>query len=92
MLARRYFYPGCHRMAPYNSLFPNAHLALPQTERVAARVLTLPTGESVSPDMIRAVCDLIRVAFDNSDELRRLMEEKSADPRFGVPVVLPNAL
>src|ERR1700741_4360837 len=43
VLARRYFYPGCHRMEPYKSLYPSAHLSLPQTESVAARVLTLPT-------------------------------------------------
>jgi dTDP-4-amino-4,6-dideoxygalactose transaminase len=29
--ARRYFYPGCHRMEPYRSYYPNAGLLLPET-------------------------------------------------------------
>ena len=78
VLARRYFYPGCHRMEPYNSLFPNANQVLPQTERVAARVITLPTGQSVTPEIIRTVCDLIHVAFENGNEIRALLQEKPA--------------
>ena len=30
VLARRYFWPGCHRMEPYRSHFPHAALLLPQ--------------------------------------------------------------
>src|SRR5262245_39741113 len=32
VLARRYFHPGCHRMAPYSSLDPDAAARLPVTE------------------------------------------------------------
>ncbi len=32
ILARRYFFPGCHQMEPYRSLFPGARLRLPVTE------------------------------------------------------------
>ena len=32
--ARRYFYPGCHRMEPYRSYFPHASLLLPETEKL----------------------------------------------------------
>ena len=78
VLARRYFYPGCHRMEPYATLYPDAHKHLPETERLAARVLTLPTGQAVSPDDIRVVCDLIRTAFQHGKEIRELMKEKSA--------------
>ena len=38
VLARKYFWPGCHRMEPYRSLQPNADLLLPNTERVASRI------------------------------------------------------
>lgn len=78
ILARRYFWPGCHRMEPYRSLFPNAHLHLPQTERVAAQVLTLPTGQTITPEIIRVICDTIRSAFENAGEIRRLLEKKPA--------------
>src|SRR5438094_111807 len=42
VMARRYFYPGCHRMEPYRSNLPG--LRLPETDRLAERVLCLPTG------------------------------------------------
>src|SRR3989338_898088 len=44
VFARRYFYPGCHRMGPYNILYPNAYKNLPITEDTAERILCLPTG------------------------------------------------
>jgi dTDP-4-amino-4,6-dideoxygalactose transaminase len=68
--ARRYFYPGCHRMEPYRSLFPEAAARLPQTERVARRVLALPTGTSVGPEAIATVTALIRRAMLDAPRLR----------------------
>jgi dTDP-4-amino-4,6-dideoxygalactose transaminase len=68
--ARRYFYPGCHRMEPYRSLFPEAAERLPQTERVARRVLALPTGTSVGPEAIATVTALIRRAMSDAPRLR----------------------
>src|ERR671923_182420 len=44
ILARRYFYPGCHEMEPYRSLNPQAGSVLPETERLTRRVLSLPSG------------------------------------------------
>jgi dTDP-4-amino-4,6-dideoxygalactose transaminase len=76
VLARRYFYPGCHRMEPYRSLYPDAHLSLPQTEYVAARVLTLPTGQSITPEIICRVCALIRLVLDNAADVRDLLAER----------------
>jgi dTDP-4-amino-4,6-dideoxygalactose transaminase len=67
--ARRYFYPGCHRMEPYRSLYPEVAARLPQTERVARRVLALPTGTSVEPDAIATVTDLIRRAIQDAPRL-----------------------
>jgi dTDP-4-amino-4,6-dideoxygalactose transaminase len=57
VLARRYFYPGCHRHPPY--VFSHRHWNLPITDDVAARVLVLPTGSTVSPDTCRAVGALV---------------------------------
>src|SRR5206468_2803782 len=47
VIARRYFYPGCHRMEPYRSFFPHAGLLLPETEEVSKRVVILPTGTAI---------------------------------------------
>ena len=46
VLARKYFWPGCHGMKPYQELFPHAGLMLRNTERVANRVIVLPSGTS----------------------------------------------
>jgi dTDP-4-amino-4,6-dideoxygalactose transaminase len=74
VLARRYFWPGCHRMEPYGSLYPDSHLFLPQTERVAAQVMTLPTGQAITPEIIQVICEIIRVAFENAGEIRKILE------------------
>ena len=57
--ARRYFWPGCHNMAPYRELFPEAGKELPNTQLVADRVIVLPTGPTIDADMIRAIVSVI---------------------------------
>jgi dTDP-4-amino-4,6-dideoxygalactose transaminase len=47
VLARRYFYPGVHRMEPYRTLDPATSSRLPVTEAVLKRVLVLPSGTAV---------------------------------------------
>jgi dTDP-4-amino-4,6-dideoxygalactose transaminase len=59
ILARKYFWPGCHGMKPYCDLFPHARLMLPNTQRVANKVVVLPNGTSLpegSIETIAAVC------------------------------------
>jgi dTDP-4-amino-4,6-dideoxygalactose transaminase len=73
ILAQRYFWPGCHRMEPYRSLYPSAHLFLPQTERIAAQVLTLPNGQTITPEIIHLICNIIRTGFDNAGRVRELL-------------------
>jgi dTDP-4-amino-4,6-dideoxygalactose transaminase len=69
VLARRYFYPGCHEMEPYRSYFPHAGLLLPETERLTQRVMSLPTGTAVGPKETEAICAIIRLAVAKSQEL-----------------------
>jgi len=73
VLARKYFWPGCHRMEPYRSLQPNASLLVPQSEKVAAKVMVLPTGQSVSPEMVQAVCGIIKTALKQSEQVRSVI-------------------
>lgn len=70
VLARRYFFPGCHRAEPYRSLFPDAGLQLPESERLVRRLLALPTGTTVDPSMIAVVTELIRRALADAPRLR----------------------
>jgi dTDP-4-amino-4,6-dideoxygalactose transaminase len=65
VIARRYFYPGCHRMEPYRSYFPHAGLLLPETEKLAQRVLILPTGTAISEDDISKICQIIQIVVAN---------------------------
>jgi len=62
VIARRYFYPGCHRMEPYRSLCPDAGERLPVTERLAQQILLLPTGTSVGREEISTICGIIRAS------------------------------
>ncbi|MBN1451815.1 MAG: aminotransferase class I/II-fold pyridoxal phosphate-dependent enzyme [Anaerolineales bacterium] len=71
VLARRYFYPGCHQMEPYRSYFPHAGLLLPHTEKLVGRVMSLPTGTSVDIDAIDHICGIIRLVVQNGPEITR---------------------
>jgi dTDP-4-amino-4,6-dideoxygalactose transaminase len=70
VLARRYFYPGCHAMEPYKSYFPNAKLLLPKTMEICDRVLILPTGGNLGEDGIQVIASIIRLVIERSGELR----------------------
>jgi dTDP-4-amino-4,6-dideoxygalactose transaminase len=74
ILARRYFYPGCHRMEPYRSFFPHAGLLLPETERLVTQVLILPTGTTVSTEDVTRICGIIRLALQNATEVKMRLE------------------
>jgi dTDP-4-amino-4,6-dideoxygalactose transaminase len=80
VLARRYFYPGCHRMEPYRSYFPNASLLLPDTECLVKRVLCLPTGTAVGPDEITQVCHILKLAISHNDKVRERLSSKHTEP------------
>jgi len=69
VLARRYFYPGCHRMEPYRSSIPDP--SLPATDAVAARVVTLPTGDSLGETEVAVVAELVRLALESAESLPR---------------------
>jgi dTDP-4-amino-4,6-dideoxygalactose transaminase len=59
VLAKRYFFPGCHRMEPYRSMECVRNATLPQTEQLCERLMQLPTGTSVSPANIARICDFL---------------------------------
>jgi dTDP-4-amino-4,6-dideoxygalactose transaminase len=56
--ARRYFWPGCHRSAPYSH---EATADLAMTERLLGSVFQLPTGMQLVPDDAFAIGSLIRL-------------------------------
>jgi dTDP-4-amino-4,6-dideoxygalactose transaminase len=74
VLARRYFYPACHRMEPYRSLFPHAGLLLTRTERLTERVLSLPTGTAIGAEDAEVVAGLLRFLVENGPALRKRLD------------------
>ena len=69
--ARRYFHPGCHAMEPYRALMPRAWRRLPATERLAARLVTLPTGTAVDERTIGLVCELVRYVVERGADIEQ---------------------
>ena len=70
VLARRYFFPGCHQMEPYRSYFPHAHLVLPETEKLCRRVMLLPTGTAMNEHGVSQVCRIIGTAVAHAPAVK----------------------
>jgi dTDP-4-amino-4,6-dideoxygalactose transaminase len=61
ILARRYFWPGCHKMKPYRDLFPHAGMMLRSTEALAAKIIVLPNGAWMNDATINTIADIFSV-------------------------------
>jgi dTDP-4-amino-4,6-dideoxygalactose transaminase len=81
VLARRYFYPGCHNMEPYRTEFPNAHLLLTKTISLASEVLVLPTGTAVGADQIKVICQILKTAVKNPVSTRLALAPREVSGR-----------
>lgn len=77
IIARRYFYPGCHQMEPYRSYFPHAGLMLPETNRIVRKLITLPTGTAISSDDIIKLCQIIRLVASHGREIEHRLAGKA---------------
>lgn len=77
ILARRYFYPGCHRQEPYRSDPLWEGLKLPETEKISERVILLPTGTNINPDDARIICQIIRLAIEHACVVRERLAKMS---------------
>lgn len=64
VLARRYFFPGVHRMEPFLTSSGAPMCSLPVTDRIAGEVLALPTGAAVCSTDIKSICRAISSARD----------------------------
>jgi dTDP-4-amino-4,6-dideoxygalactose transaminase len=76
VVARRYFYPGCHRMEPYRSYYPHAGLVLPVTEQLVGQTLLLPNGTAVGESEIDEICALVRLAITHGAEAAERLRRK----------------
>jgi dTDP-4-amino-4,6-dideoxygalactose transaminase len=64
ILARRYFYPGCHRMIPYKEAFGARQL--PVTDHLTNSLLSLPSGGELRPAAIVEVCRMLKFIVANA--------------------------
>ena len=78
VIARRYFYPGCHQMEPYRSNYPDTGQRLPLTERLVERVITLPTGTAVEPRQISEICELLKWVISHGPEVHESLSRLPA--------------
>jgi dTDP-4-amino-4,6-dideoxygalactose transaminase len=76
VLARRYFYPGCHQMEPYRSQQPQASSVLSETEQVTQRVLTLPTGTSIDEADVDKIAHLISLIIQNGSAIHQRIHQR----------------
>lgn len=74
VLARRYFYPGCHRLGPYR----DDAVRMPVTEALSERVVALPTGTAMSVDDVDRVCAITALAVEHARELEERLSADSA--------------
>jgi dTDP-4-amino-4,6-dideoxygalactose transaminase len=77
--ARRYFYPGCHRMEPYRSqMAGRLDGLLPETDRLASRVVCLPNGTAIGAAEIDTICNLVRLCVREAPAVRARLAGRSA--------------
>ena len=86
IVARRYFYPGCHRMEPYRSMEKYRDLALPETQRVASRVMSLPNGTAVGENEIRRICEVIRFVLANGSDVTAGVRAQASQHQPAKPI------
>jgi dTDP-4-amino-4,6-dideoxygalactose transaminase len=75
VLARKYFWPGCHNMYPYRAYYPHAGLMLSNTNTVAERVIVLPTGTAIEPSAIKTIVQIIRHAAAEPKQVRTAIRQ-----------------
>jgi dTDP-4-amino-4,6-dideoxygalactose transaminase len=66
ILARRYFWPGCHRMKPYQNMINRSDQRLEHSEKVSDKVIVLPAGISADEKAIDTIVSVISVLTNPS--------------------------
>ena len=72
VMARKYFWPGCHRMEPYRTLYAGTPMQLERTEALAEKLLVLPTGTGVDLTEIEGICSLLALMVGAGSRLSQL--------------------
>ena len=70
VLVRRYFHPGCHRMAAYLAEPESTPIPLPHTEALCERVMLFPNGMAVDGAVIDQIREIVQQAVQQAPEIR----------------------
>ena len=68
--ARRYFYPGSHRLQPYADDPKIKKTGLPVTEQMCSRLMVIPTGTSINEEKIKVISRIIRLIVTQAQAIR----------------------
>jgi dTDP-4-amino-4,6-dideoxygalactose transaminase len=60
VMAKRYFFPGCHRLEPFQRLAGSVRQSLSNTERLCEQLIQLPTGTAVDEAKIEQIGELLK--------------------------------
>lgn len=83
VMARRYFYPGCHRMQPYINMPDCAPQELVNTEALCNNVMILPGGPSMTLKAVNQIGELLNFIIEHAPSIRQAFDDKgymSASP------------
>ncbi len=75
ILARKYFWPGCHSMKPYRDLFPHSGLLLKNTIKIAENVIVLPTGTTINEALVKTVTGVIHMVLATHQGRQQVIEQ-----------------
>lgn len=64
VLARKYFWPGAHKMQPYCDLSPHAGLMLKHSDLIANCVVVLPNSGPMKQEYIETIAQICRVLME----------------------------
>ena len=82
VIARRYYYPGCHRMQPFKSQIPDDRAHLPVTEGIADSILCLPCFPDMEKESIEQIVDLLYRIYEQRSEIATHFQEHEIDQRL----------
>jgi dTDP-4-amino-4,6-dideoxygalactose transaminase len=81
VLARSYFFPGCHRLEPYCNAPGHCRTPLPVTNRLCTETMALPTGTQVGPEQIARICETLQfIGAAAGNIARRITKEEVEVP------------
>jgi dTDP-4-amino-4,6-dideoxygalactose transaminase len=76
ILARRYFYPGIHKMALYEKYYKDIDDRLQNTKKLSNELMQLPIGQSITLQDIDKITQLFRLCFNYSGQLKQMLDKK----------------